>query len=116
MSVEARPKSLWAKGIGYWQVYHAALEKRLVGRRMRYTRTLAIAKRHGRLVELIRVGAFSSPDLARKLKVSEQTIYRDVDFLKHRGYAIRAEKHADGWAYHLLAEAAVANGKGSEQK
>lgn len=78
---------------------------------MRYTRSLAIASRHDRLVELIRSGEFSSPDLALKLAVSEQTIYRDIDFLKQSGYSIQSEKHADGWAYHLLAEpATVSNG------
>jgi DeoR/GlpR family transcriptional regulator of sugar metabolism len=71
---------------------------------MRYRRSLAITSRHDGLIELIRSGEFSSPDLAKKLKVSEQTIYRDIDFLKQRGYVIRSEKHTDGWAYHLLAE------------
>jgi predicted DNA-binding transcriptional regulator YafY len=80
---------------------------------MRYGRSLAIASRHDRLIDLIRSGKFSSLDLARKLKVSEQTIYRDIDFLKQRGYSIRSKKHTDGWAYHLLAEpATVSNGKG----
>lgn len=81
---------------------------------MRYGRSMAIARRHDRLIELIRSGEFSSPELARKLKVSEQTIYRDIDFLKQQGYSIRSERHTDGWAYHLLAEpATVSNGKGS---
>ncbi|MBI1348643.1 HTH domain-containing protein [bacterium] len=81
---------------------------------MRYGRALAISSRHDRLIELIRSGAFSSPELAEKLEVSEQTIYRDVNFLKSMGYSIRSEKHTDGWAYHLLAEPATAsNGKGS---
>ena len=84
---------------------------------MRYERSLAIANRHDRLVDLIRSGEFSSPDLATKLNVSEQTIYRDIDFLKQRGYAVRSEKHADGWAYHLLAEpATIANGTGSSRQ
>jgi len=84
---------------------------------MRYGRSLAIANRHDRLIELIRTGGFSSPDLARKLKVSEQTIYRDIDFLKHRGYSIRSERHTDGWAYHLLAEpATVSNEKGVDSQ
>ena len=83
---------------------------------MRYERSLAIASRHDRLIELIRAGEFSSPALAEKLKVSEQTIYRDIDFLKNRGYSIRSEKHADGWAYHLLEEpATISNGKGSRK-
>lgn len=73
---------------------------------MRYEKSLSIQSRHDRLVELIRTGKFSSPDLAQKLGVSEQTIYRDIDFLKQRGFSIRSEKHTDGWAYHLLAEPA----------
>lgn len=74
---------------------------------MRYRRSLAITNRHDRLIELIRSGEFSSPDLAKRLRVSEQTIYRDIDFLKQRGYVIRSERHADGWAYRLLAEPAT---------
>lgn len=84
---------------------------------MRYKRFLAIASRHDKLIELIRSGEFSSPDLAQKLDVSEQTIYRDIDFLKQRGYSIRSEKHANGWAYHLRTEPAiVSNGKRSSRK
>lgn len=74
---------------------------------MRYEKSLAIQNRHDRLVELIRTGRFSSPVLAQKLGVSEQTIYRDIDFLKQKGFSIRSEKHTDGWAYHLLAESAT---------
>jgi DeoR/GlpR family transcriptional regulator of sugar metabolism len=84
---------------------------------MRYGRSLAIANRHDRLIEMIRSGEFSSPDLAAKLKVSEQTIYRDIDFLKRRGYSIRSERHAASWAYHFLAEpATVSSGKGLSPK
>ena len=84
---------------------------------MRYERSLAIANRHDRLIDLIRCGEFSSPDLATKLRVSEQTIYRDIESLKERGYSIRSKKHADGWAYHLLAEPeTVSNGKGSSRQ
>lgn len=84
---------------------------------MRYGRSLAIARRHDKLIELIRRGDFSSTGLAAALRVSEQTIYRDIDFLKQRGYSIRSEKHADGWAYCLLAEPATAsNGKGAFRK
>lgn len=84
---------------------------------MRYGRSLAISRRHDRLIELIRTGEFSSPELARRLKVSEQTIYRDIDFLKQRGYSIRSEKHTDGWAYHVLAEPATASrGEGPSEE
>ncbi len=84
---------------------------------MRYERALAIADRHDKLIELVRSGAYSSSGLAEELEVSEQTIYRDIDFLKQRGFSIRSEKHADGWAYHLLAEPATAsNAKGASRK
>lgn len=84
---------------------------------MRYEKSLAIQSRHDRLVDLIRTGKFSSPDLAQKLGVSEQTIYRDIDFLKKRGYSIRSEKHTNGWAYHLLGEAATdSDGKGATRR
>jgi DeoR/GlpR family transcriptional regulator of sugar metabolism len=75
--------------------------------RMRYERSMAIAGRHGTLIELIRTGEFSTPALAAKLKVSEQTVYRDVLFLKQRGYVIRAVKHSAGWAYQLRNEPAT---------
>jgi hypothetical protein len=42
---------------------------------MRYGRSLAITARHTRLIGLIRAGEFSSHELARKLKVSGQTIF-----------------------------------------
>jgi len=73
---------------------------------MRYERALAISERHGRLIALIRTGEYSTPALAEKLGVSEQTIYRDIDHLKKSGFSIRSQKHSDGWAYHLLAEPA----------
>ena len=79
---------------------------------MRYQRALAIADRHQKLIELIRGGAYSSRDLAEKLEVSEQTIYRDIGFLKQRGLFIRSEKHADGWAYHFGEPATVSTGEG----
>ena len=74
---------------------------------MRYERFLAIADRHGKLINLIRTGEFSSPILAEKLDCSEQTIYRDIDFLKEQGYSIRAVRLAKGWAYMLLGEPAT---------
>ena len=80
---------------------------------MRYQRSLSIASRYDRLIDLIRDEEFSSPDLAQKLEVSEQTIYWDIDFLKQRGYAIRSEKHTDGWAYHHLAEPETVSNGGS---
>jgi DeoR/GlpR family transcriptional regulator of sugar metabolism len=81
---------------------------------VRYERSLAIANRHERLIELVRSGEFSSRNLAEKLEVSEQTIYRDIDSLKERGYAVRSVRQSKGWAYKLQGEPATAQrGKGS---
>jgi DeoR/GlpR family transcriptional regulator of sugar metabolism len=84
---------------------------------MRYKRSLAIADRHVKLIDLIRSGEFSSPALAEKLEVCVQTIYRDIDYLKQSGYSIRSVKHAEGWAYQLLAEpAATSIGQGAAHR
>ena len=84
---------------------------------MRYERALAIPDRHDRLIELIRTSGYSSPALAEQLEVSEQTIYRDIEYLKKSGYSIQSVKHSSGWAYHLLAEpATVSNGKGPSRQ
>jgi DeoR/GlpR family transcriptional regulator of sugar metabolism len=84
---------------------------------MRYRKALAIPSRLDKLIKLIRSGAYSSLDLAKKLKVSEQTIYRDVGHLKETGYGICSKKHATGWAYHLSAEpATISAGKVSSQQ
>jgi predicted DNA-binding transcriptional regulator YafY len=81
---------------------------------MRYQKAIAISSRHKKLLALIRSGSFSCQTLAQKLDVCEQTIYRDIDFLKHCGHPIRSIRHADGWAYEFLAESATtSNGKGS---
>ena len=76
---------------------------------MRYERALGISERHERLIDLVRTGEYSTPALAEKLCVSEQTIYRDIDHLKNSGYSIRPQKHSGGWAYHLLTEPSKAS-------
>lgn len=68
---------------------------------MRYSRTLAIAKRHERLLALIRTSGYSSPGLAEELEVSEQTIYRDIRCLKEQGHPIKAIRQQDRWVYRL---------------
>lgn len=84
---------------------------------MRYERALAISNRHDRLIELIRTSGYSSPAFGEKLGVSEQTIYRDIEYLKKSGYSIRSVKHSVGWAYHLLVEpSTVSNGKGPSRQ
>lgn len=54
-----------------------------------------------------RQGEFSTAAPAEKLGMSEQTVYRDVLFLKQRGYLIRSVKHSAGWAYQLRDEPAT---------
>jgi predicted DNA-binding transcriptional regulator YafY len=81
---------------------------------MRYERSLAIASRHKKLIALIRSGEFSSRVLAKRLKVSEQTIYRDIESLKERAYSIRSVRLSKGWAYRLVNDpSAVPHRKGS---
>lgn len=82
---------------------------------MRYERSLAVAGRLESLLELVRAGGYSTPAIAAKLEVCDQTVYRDILFLKQRGYQIRSRKHSNGWAYELIdgpADAPAASGDG----
>lgn len=72
---------------------------------MRYDRSMAIKRRHEGILSLVRDGAHSSRGLAAELGVSEQTIYRDILFLKTSGHRIDAVRRAKGWAYKLLSNA-----------
>lgn len=84
---------------------------------MRHNRSLAIVGRLEQLLDLISSGAYSTPALAKQLAVFQQTIYRDVLFLRRRGFVIRSGRLSTGWSYHLLAEpTSAANGKGSSGK
>ena len=80
---------------------------------MRYERTFSIGRRHRKLIGLIRSGRFSTPSLARRLGVSDQTVYRDIMSLKERGYAIRSVKQGQKWAYQLGECAQVSTGMAS---
>lgn len=75
---------------------------------MPYERVIAISSRHQKLLDLIRSGEHSALDLAELLDVSEQTIYRDINSLKDRGYSVRSVKSGQTWAYQLPAEPAPA--------
>ena len=68
---------------------------------MCYDQLDSISNRHSRLLELVREGAYSTPALSELLSVSEQTIYRDIDYLKKNGHAIKAVRVSRGWAYQL---------------
>ena len=66
---------------------------------MRYARSIAITQRHQQLLALIRRGSLSSPHLAGELGVSEQTVYRDILFLRRQGYPIKSVRLSTNWAY-----------------
>ncbi len=68
---------------------------------MRYERSLAITNRLKELLALVRRGNSSCRSLAEKLSVSEQTVYRDILFLKSQGHPIRSVRLSDRWAYRL---------------
>jgi DeoR/GlpR family transcriptional regulator of sugar metabolism len=78
---------------------------------MRYQRSLAVTKRLRDLLALIRRGTYSSPDIARELGVSEQTIYRDILFLKQQGHRIRSVKLSSQWAYQFVDKGAARQSK-----
>jgi predicted DNA-binding transcriptional regulator YafY len=81
---------------------------------MRYERTLAIAGRLEKLVEMIRTGEYGTPALAEKLGVSDQTIYRDILYLRQHGYKINATKHSSGWTYGIIADPETASTRNRE--
>lgn len=68
---------------------------------MRYKRFLAITNRLKELLALVRRGNYSCRSLAEKLGVSEQTVYRDILFLKREGHPIHSVRLSDRWAYRL---------------
>jgi len=71
---------------------------------MRYERAIAISKRHEEILALVRSGSYSSPALAKKLGVSEPTVYRDILFLKRQGHPIESVRLSANWAYQLPSE------------
>jgi biotin operon repressor len=73
---------------------------------MRYKRYQDIEQRLGELLRLIRSGRHTTRTLASALHASRPTVSRDIGFLRERGYAIRAVKDTEGWAYELTGEPA----------
>lgn len=68
---------------------------------MRYERSIAIASRLDKLLALVRRGNHPCRELAEKLGVSEQTVYRDILYLRHEGHAIHSVRLSDRWVYRL---------------
>lgn len=83
---------------------------------MRYEQAFAITKRLDQLLVLIGRGHHSSRALAETLGVSEQTVYRDILFLKKRGHPIRAVRLASNWAYQLGKHASTHQRKVAQSK
>lgn len=79
----------------------------IVGRIMRYDQSHAVTDRHEVLLNFISSGSYSSPILAKKLGVSEPTVYRDIQFLKRQGYSIKSVRLSDHWAYQIAASQKV---------
>lgn len=69
---------------------------------MQYSRLFTIEERLDRLVQLLREGGRSSPQLAEALDVSVPTVARDVKALREQGYQIEATRVGRGWQYSLL--------------
>ncbi|RIK66937.1 MAG: sugar metabolism transcriptional regulator [Planctomycetota bacterium] len=68
---------------------------------MRYEKTLAITNRLKSLLVLIRRGTYACRTLAERLGVSEQTVYRDIVFLRKQGHSIHSVRLSNRWAYRL---------------
>jgi biotin operon repressor len=68
---------------------------------MRYQQAFAITERLDSLLALVGRGLYCSRSLAKKLGVSEQTVYRDILFLKKQGHPIRAVRRSANWVYQL---------------
>ncbi len=76
---------------------------------MLYERSRKIENRLEKIVRLIRAGGQSTLTLAKALGISRPTVSRSIAALRKRGYAIRAVKDADGWAYEIAAEPVTAS-------
>jgi biotin operon repressor len=79
---------------------------------MLYQRSREIESRLSELVRLIRTGRYSTPKLAAALGISKPTVSRCITALRERGYAIRAIKDPEGWAYEVISEPASVSTSG----
>jgi biotin operon repressor len=70
---------------------------------MRYQQTIEIHQRLETVLQLVRTGEYSTPQLAESLGVSIPTISRIVAALRQQGHDIRAQRTKDGWRYVLSA-------------
>lgn len=75
-----------------------------------YRRSLEIENRLADVLRLISTGRYSTPGLAKVLRVSIPTVSRDVTALRERGYDIRAERRHNSWRYVLVSIGAFCPG------
>ena len=66
-----------------------------------YQRSYEIESRLENLLQLIKTGRYSTPQLAAVLHVSHPTVSRSISALRQRGYTIESVKGPEGWAYKL---------------
>jgi len=88
-------------GMIHEQVYQKPIDTKKGNAAMLYQRSLEIERRLETVLSLIRMGGYSTPQIAEELGVSVPTVSRAVCALRERGHQIRAEKQADGWSYVL---------------
>ena len=70
---------------------------------MHYAQSMAIQDRMAQVLELIQLGGYSTPLLARELAVSVPTISRTIQTLRSMGHQIQAVKRDGSW-YYVLTE------------
>src|SRR4051794_21872317 len=70
---------------------------------MLYRRSLEIETRLHTVLTLIRSGRYSTPMIAKQLRISIPTVSRDVTALRERGHRIRSERDGAAWRYVLAA-------------
>jgi transposase len=74
---------------------------------MLYQHSLEIHERLETVLLLIETGQYSTPALAKEVRVSIPTVSRIVAALRERGHDIRARKDGNSWRYILARKAVV---------
>ena len=68
-----------------------------------YEQTLEIEHRLTDLLKLVHEGSYSTPRLAKRLRISIPTVSRGIRALRSRGHNIRASRLQDGsWCYQVV--------------
>lgn len=78
---------------------------------MLYQRSLEIERRLNAVLRLIGSGDYSTPMIAKQLRVSIPTASRYVTALRERGHRIRAQRYRGSWKYVMQTASAAARAK-----